>query len=67
MVNEEQILESLYSLSRYYTIRLHEAENEKIKEKYLKKLSELDIEIYDLETYLNKDIKDKYITITQRR
>ena len=68
MVNEEQLLKAYYNLEKYYTKKLHETKHEHEKNKYLKKLSQLDVEIYDLETYLNKDITDKYIQIkTQRR
>ena len=52
MVNEEQKLEACYSLLRYYTKKLHETTKEHERCKYLIELSELDIEIYDLEKYL---------------
>lgn len=52
MVNEEQQLEACYSLLRYYTKKLKETTKEHERCKYLIELSELDIEIYDLEKYL---------------
>lgn len=54
MVNEEQRLEACYSLLRYYTKKLQECEKEHERQRYLIKLSYLDVEIYDLERYLEE-------------
>lgn len=55
MVNEEQKLEACYSLLRYYTKKLKETTKEHEKQKYMFELSDLDIDIYDLENYLEKN------------
>ena len=49
MVNEKQLLEACYSTMRYYEKKYNEASNNYDKNRYMKKLAELDMEIYDLE------------------
>lgn len=49
MVNEEQLLKACYSTMRYYEKRYNEATNDYEKDRYMKKMAELDMEIYDLE------------------
>lgn len=49
MVNEEQLLEACYSTMRYYEKRYDKATNDYDKNRYMLKLAELDMEIYDLE------------------
>jgi hypothetical protein len=55
MVNEEQKLEACYNLMKYYTKKLNECVTEYERYKYLKRLSDLDIDIYDLECYLEEN------------
>lgn len=54
MVNEEQLLEAYYSTLKYYEKKLASVKNDYERMRLLKKCSELDVKIYDLEYELGK-------------
>lgn len=58
MVNEEQLLKAYISTMRYYERKLDECENEYEFEKYVLRLADLDVKIYDMVSCLGYDPTD---------
>lgn len=54
MVNEKQLLEAYRSTLRYFEKKLAVAGTDYERMRWLRKCSELDVKIYDLETTINE-------------
>lgn len=58
MVNEEQLLKAYISTMIYYERKFRECENEYEYEKYMLRLADLDVKIYDMILALGYDPTD---------